>query len=65
MSADFFNTFPRCNQWEHMQVHLDEWLLLKQEVAPNLEDRVAKQKLLAIIPKDYAEQLGEDPAIIT
>ena len=48
-----------------MQAHIDEWKLLKDEVAPEMRDSNLLAMFLAIIPQDYANQLSEDPAVKT
>ena len=60
-----FNQFPRCSSYEHLQAHVDEWLLLRDEVARGIPDANVLPMFLAILPKDYQDQLEEDPTVKT
>ena len=36
--ATYSRTFPRCEHFEDLQAHVDEWLLLRDDVASEMSD---------------------------
>ena len=48
---------------DNLQAHVDEWVLMRDEVAPEMHDRNLLPMFFDILPKDYSEQLQEDPSI--
>ena len=63
--AQFFNMYPRCSNFEHLQAQVDDWKLLRQEVGAGIPDGNILPMFLAILPTDYQAQLEEDPTVKT
>lgn len=60
-----FKTFPRCNKFGDLQTRVDEWLLLKEDVARGTPDKSPLLGVYDILPQEYAEQLKDDPSVAT
>ena len=56
-----FREFPRCSTCEGLQSHIDEWQLLRQEVAGGTPDGTLLLQFYYILPQAYSEQLQDDP----